>query len=390
MAEIMHHLIIGDDEFEIADAFARSMGAYDVKAALVNETAQGDIATFDDGADHVAVKDLTVTGIQAVQSGSGDPSPNNVRPIVGWDSVNIYRTGINQWNEKWEHGYLSTANGENIGSNTDHYRCVNYIPVLPNTKYYFKSNKDIRLFRYDKDKTFLGYLSAFKNTTKTMSSDCYFVRFDVPNGGDHEEESISINYPSTETAYHAYDGETYTIQIGQTAYSGTLDATKGTFIATWLGVNLGALVWTKSSNEFRSGIIQGVRIPSVQSESASSWAKCSQYPVLPATGSTGVHNGNIGVAINTDARAWVYVDGFADFTVDQFKAAMDGVMLVYELTTPVEIQLDPTEVTTLLGLNNIWSDAGAVDVSYHADTKLYIDKAIAALQATILENINNA
>ena len=35
----------------------------------------------------------------------------------------------------------------------------------------------------------------------------------------------------------------------------------------------------------------------------------------------------------------------------------------------------PSEiVTTIFGVNNIWSDAGAVDVSYCADTKLYIDR----------------
>jgi len=30
-----------------------------------------------------------------VQSGSGDPSPDNVRPITGWTGVNVYRTGVN-------------------------------------------------------------------------------------------------------------------------------------------------------------------------------------------------------------------------------------------------------------------------------------------------------
>jgi len=34
------------------------------------------------------------------------------------------------------------------------------------------------------------------------------------------------------------------------------------------------------------------------------------------------------------------------------------------------------EIKTLLGVNNIWSDAGDVDVEYRADTKLYIDKKL--------------
>ena len=41
--------------------------------------------------------------------------------------------------------------------------------------------------------------------------------------------------------------------------------------------------------------------------------------------------------------------------------------------------LTPTEVTTLNGANNIWADCGDVDVTYRADTQMYInnrDKAI--------------
>ena len=45
-----------------------------------------DVATFDsDGGDLKAL----VVGIEPVQSGTGDPSPDNVRPITGHSSVNV-------------------------------------------------------------------------------------------------------------------------------------------------------------------------------------------------------------------------------------------------------------------------------------------------------------
>lgn len=53
---------------------------------------------------------------------------------------------------------------------------------------------------------------------------------------------------------------------------------------------------------------------------------------------------------------------------------MSGVQLCYELATPIEITLTAQEIDTLLGTNNIWADAGPVDVEYRADTKLYIQK----------------
>ena len=47
------------------------------------------VASFDDGADGIPVKALTV-GIEPVQAGSGDPSPDNICPISGWTGANIF------------------------------------------------------------------------------------------------------------------------------------------------------------------------------------------------------------------------------------------------------------------------------------------------------------
>ena len=57
--------------------------------------------------------------------------------------------------------------------------------------------------------------------------------------------------------------------------------------------------------------------------------------------------------------------------------------MVYELAEPVVYQLDPVTVQTLLGQNNIWADCGDVSVDYCADTKLYVDKKLAAIVAAL-------
>ena len=48
--------------------------------------------------------------------------------------------------------------------------------------------------------------------------------------------------------------------------------------------------------------------------------------------------------------------------------------ITYPLNTPQTYQLTPTEVTALLGQNNVWADCGDVTVEYPADTKLFIQK----------------
>ena len=50
------------------------------------------------------------------------------------------------------------------------------------------------------------------------------------------------------------------------------------------------------------------------------------------------------------------------------------------LATPLTYQLTPQQLTTLLGTNHIWADTGDVTLEYRADTKTYIDNAIAKSQ----------
>ena len=57
-------------------------------------------------------------------------------------------------------------------------------------------------------------------------------------------------------------------------------------------------------------------------------------------------------------------------------ASNGDIGIVYDIE-PITVQLTANEVATLLGQNNIWSDAGDVNVEYRADTKLYIEKLTA-------------
>lgn len=57
----------------------------------INRTASGNPATFDDGGDDLPIVSLVAT-ISPIQSGSGEPSPTNVRPISGTEQVTF---GVN-------------------------------------------------------------------------------------------------------------------------------------------------------------------------------------------------------------------------------------------------------------------------------------------------------
>ena len=57
------------------------------KADIIISSAEGTVASFSDGAEYDAVS--LIAHFEPYQEGSGDPSPDNIRPISGWTGLNI-------------------------------------------------------------------------------------------------------------------------------------------------------------------------------------------------------------------------------------------------------------------------------------------------------------
>lgn len=259
------------------------------------------IASFTDGADNVPVSSLIVD-IDAVQAGSGTPSPDNVRAISGWSECNIHKSGINLWDEVIEVGTIDGSTGGNVPYAST-LRTKNYIPIIPTLTYYYKSPWYCNARWYDKDKNYLGYSVCAKNYNITIPyNNAYYLRFVLPaDYGTTYNNDVSINYPATDTDYHAYNGGTDTIPLGQTVYGGTLNVTTGLLTVT-------------------HGYIAS-------------------------------YNGE---PIN---EPWISsIDEYAPNT-----SPSTGAEVVYPLSAPTTAQLTPTEVRTLLGNNNIFADTGNIN-----------------------------
>lgn len=108
------------------------------------------------------------------------------------------------------------------------------------------------------------------------------------------------------------------------------------------------------------------------------------------TPSTGIWN-TVGEGIMTNNSQILFGWGDGTKTVAEFKAFLTAqyeagtpVQTVYKLATPFDIQLNPHQLTLLAGNNALWSDTGDTSVTYVADTKTYIDNAVAAIAAAII------
>lgn len=326
------------------------------------EVSDAAVATFDTNA-ALPLRALTVD-IEPIQEGTGDPSPENVRPISGRSEVGVWRSGVNVWDEEWVLGDISSITGaETTG---DKVISKNYCSILPNTTYYNLSPSvgNQGIFFYDANKSFIEMRWLYAQTFTTPSTARFFkIRFPSQYGITYANNG-GINYPSTDHDYHVSDIASITIPLGQTVYGGTVDAVSGVMTVDRAAVDMGSLNWnfqTSSGNMYADNALSN-RLERGRTS-------CSMFKyVTKADGGemAGVadllKNNAYAFQHNLSARVIVRDTTYTDAAT--FKTAVTGQTLVYELAQPVTVQLTAQQLTTLLGTNNVWSDGGNVSLTY--------------------------
>lgn len=136
-----------------------------------------------------------------------------------------------------------------------------------------------------------------------------------------------------------------------TVYGGTLDVINGVLSVYMVMVDLGTLDWSYRSENEVFYVSLDDRKPQSQNEVTNVICeiyKTSSVRVL----SSSLDNNN--VCGRTD-RKHIMIKDLRYSNASTFKTAMSGVMLAYELETPITYQLTPTEVWSLSRTNNIWA-----------------------------------
>lgn len=314
----------------------------------------GDIVSID----AVALDEITElkAAIEPVQSGSGDPSPTNIRPISGHTEVNVTRTGVNLWDKaNVENGYIDDTTGEVKA--TSPYKNTGFVKVLPNTQYYIKTEQTASAWGawYDADKRYISGVTSYHTIPLiTSPNNASYVRLTIASSGIGDINTFGINYPSSATNYEPF-GTTYPISLGQTVYGGTLNVTTGVLTVTHAMVDLGTLTWVTTTNRVYSPDLEGVAKMPPTNVPANMIAE--QYKCVAANG-TLVLGTFAFLTINGHEQLYFFYDGVNKPTGK----------LVYELATPTTVQLTAAEVETLFGQNNIWADTGDVEVKVTTPT----------------------
>ena len=323
---------------------------------LPTDTASGSIASFPDGADDVEIKSAVVQ-IVPKQAGTGDPSPDNVRPITGWDAVTVTRTGKNLLDISTAALGLKqrctaavsddvltatcTAAGQVwIGaSGTVGATAIKAfeIPATQGQTVTVSTSATVQrvsVFELDADGVVLvsdfGLFNSGTHGTYTPTkSDCKTLCFRIilSNSGvvgDVYSINIQIELGTAATAYEPCTGQvipiTWADEAG-TVYGGTL---------TYDGDG----VWTLNSRPYYASYAGETLVDP--------WVSSMDAYTPGGTPTTGAQVVDLG-----------------------------GTVTEYTLTTE-------QVVNTLKGQNNIFADCGPVSVEYRADIQRYILKIVAA------------
>lgn len=398
--------------------------AINTKAPVIINTASGAIADFTDGADDMPIKKLVVN-IEPVQSGTGDPSPENVRPISGWTGATVTRAGKNLFNNIAE---TDTINGVVFAVNLD--GTINASGTatrnailrlgtitLPAGRYLISglpqngnsTTWEIMLTTGDYSAATNHIYAAGGSILSITKETTYGVQIIIRSGTTVSNMVFSpmICFASDIDSTYA-KGMSTTLSItfpteAGTVYGGTLtinadgsgDLTVNKFGFVLDGVNNKLNV--ASTSYIGNTTTRGYKALWAQNviKPASAISDCAAYGNNITEQNkqiffiTGNNNLELNVRLLNSETGIVSTDtaSQADTKLNAYLSE-HPLTVVYESSATVTYHLaNINQLFTLHGTNNIWANTGNITVEYLADTKLYIDGKIAELQATVLENI---
>lgn len=277
--------------------------------------------------------------------------------IVSAGTESIIEQGRNLWDEVWGVGSINSSSGNNEFSKEAIYS-KNYTPIAPNSTHIFvyagsAKFENVKTRFYDYNKNYIGYndkdgQTVYPNKKFITPSDAFYVRFTLPPSyGNVYKNDIALIAGSS-GSYTPYHQTWYPIPEAIRALTGYgwsagnaknyVDYENKKYVQCVSSVDLGTLDW-----EFNTTSAVGHHFYAP--------AKHFNFKYLGAFGTT-VYNvlcskyRTVARSSNVFVDKTITVDGVAVVSQIQvkdtaytdataFKQAMQGVILYYELETPI-------------------------------------------------------
>lgn len=311
------------------------------------------------------------------------PYENNC-PISGWTGVDVNVAGHNVWDEECDLGLLNPDGSITPSAS----RLVSsFISVVPGETYAYCWPSSLGRGRgafFDANKNLIQYEADFPPSTSipdvsvfTVPDGAHYLIFNLTTAyGMTYNHDVSINYPSTDTEYHAYNGTTRQIvwqDEAGTVYGATVTVKQDGSVD--MAVNRASVLLsvfdfselsTPENHIFRAKYSEVLPNIAPHTDGSQTYGDiCSLFGYKAYGPISGADNGKFAIAPISNGRI-IFIDHrFSD--VQDFEDAVQNVRLCCYLAEPVTYHLDSiTQLSTVVGQNNIWADAGDVEVTYYA------------------------
>ena len=174
-----------------------------------------------------------VVTLEPKQAGSGDPSPENIRPVSGWDKVQVTRCGKNLIDvSKIDQSTTITSISVNFPVSIT--ISANYSAVtISENVWRFKIDFLDGLSEYAMDYELNGTSNTHTTFNGTQENPITSITYRGTRITSGEISNVMCNIGSTPTSYEPYQGDTYDITLPETIYGGTVDAVTGEGSKTW-------------------------------------------------------------------------------------------------------------------------------------------------------------
>ena len=227
----------------------------------------------------------------------------------------------------------------------------------PSTQYTFSFNTTfsgigIRVISYTQEPTAIALTDNFivntsgTSTTFTTSADSKWLvcgLYANTGGSSTTFSQFQLETGSSATAYKPYTN---------TIYGGYVDLIKGELVQTHDIIDLGTLSWSHygDTNVLRSRI-------STKATSGTLGVICSHYAYNYVSTAANTVDKTINDSRQLNNNSILICDSdYAEYTDNEVKTALNGVICAYRLQTPITYQLTPTQLKSLIGTNNFWSN----------------------------------
>ena len=341
-------------------------------------------------------------GIEPIQDlSNGDPSPTNICPIYPFVGKN--------WlvNTAWVEGQYSSGVWYD---NNNSRKTSDYSLIMPNKQFTISIDPDhdqdlafINYNYFDANKTWLGdrttngdasFSGQRTFTTAIHDSKAYYIRLTC-RGYSDGNANISAKDPrdakpmlelgSTATPYVPYntvtvyvsptesaeDGVAYPTTLPQLVYGGTLDVVSGKLTVTQSIITIDGANVDHILHE-DNGIWRIYTVNSLPDQDRMTIAYdpiiCNRYKGLTSYNGVAKNNSSIAVNYRSMSQFIIRDDTFVDLADIRAKFNAEPLVICYPRLNPTEVDLTPTQISTLLGENNIFADCGdVVEVSFAYD-----------------------